>query len=292
MKKIFLLFLFALFCFSAFAQEKYIVNGEAYELKTGVKGTIDLLWNAINREFRYFVKKDNVIIELLNTKDDNKKFKEEYKDILNTLTKGSNLDPSKVKFTLNSLVEFINGYNATVDLNYISNSNLAILKTRLLVFGGITNSPYIVNPGNAKTPLFGAEIEIFEGNASPRHALFFGLKQVFSSDEFKYSTTQFDFGYRFRFINTEKINVYVNIVFGTYNFSKNTFTYVDQDNEIVNQKNTGNGFDAPFSFGFGADFKVSPNGFITLTYNELFALLLENKGNFSTHIALGYKFNL
>ncbi len=197
-----------------------------------------------------------------------------------------------MKFTLNRLANFIDTYNASVDPKYLSTTNIAILKTRLLVFGGISNSPYIINPGNAKTPLFGAEFEIFEGNTSPRHAMFFGIKQVFSSDDFKYSTTQLDLGYRFRFINTEKINVYVNIVFGTYNFSKNTFTFVDQDNEIVNQKNTGNGFDAPFSFGFGADFKVSPNGFITINYNELFALLVENKGNFSTNFALGYKFNL
>ncbi len=92
MKKLFLLFLFALFCFSSFAQEKYIVNGETYELKTGVSGTIDLLWNVINREFRFFVRKDDIIIELLNTKDNSKQFQKEYRETLNALINGSNLD--------------------------------------------------------------------------------------------------------------------------------------------------------------------------------------------------------
>jgi len=292
MKKIIFLLLLTLVCFRNTAQEKYTVNGATHELKSEVTGAIDLLWNIIDKEYRYFVRKDGIITELFNTKGNEKKFKEEYKQTLIALTKGSYQDTNNVKFTLYSLSEFVNNYNNTVDPNYISTAIVTKLKSRLLVFGGITNNPFIINPDNIKTPLFGAEIEVYEGDFSPRHALFFEVKHVLEHADFKYSTTQLSLGYRFRFINSENFNLYANVVFGTYNFSKNTFTYVDQNDELITQENTINGFDAPLSFGIGADFKVSPNGFITFTYNELFALLSENKGNFSTNFALGYKFNL
>ena len=292
MKKLFFLLLFALFCFSASAQKPYTINGETYKLKTEVSGTIDLLWNIIDGKYRYFVKKDGTITELVNTKGNTKKFQEEYKTTLYNLTKGSALNTDTVNLTLYSLRNFINKYNASVDPNYISTSKEAVIKTRLLVFGGISNSPFISNPDNIKNPLFGAEIEIFEGNILPRHALFIELKHVLDNDEFKYSTTQLALGYRYRFINTEAFNLYANIVFGTYNFSKITITYLNEMDETATKEITGNAFNAPFSFGVGADFRVTPNSFITLTYNELFALFLENKGNFSTNIALGYKFDL
>jgi hypothetical protein len=53
-----------------------------------------------------------------------------------------------------------------------------------------------------------------------------------------------------------------------------------------------NGFEVPLAFGVGADIKLSKTSFLSLTYNELFALLLENEGNFSTSFAVGYKFIL
>ena len=53
-----------------------------------------------------------------------------------------------------------------------------------------------------------------------------------------------------------------------------------------------NGFEAPFTFGIGTDIKLSETSFLSITYNELFALLKENEGNFSTSFAIGYKFKL
>ena len=53
-----------------------------------------------------------------------------------------------------------------------------------------------------------------------------------------------------------------------------------------------NGFEVPLAFGVGADIKLSKTSFLSITYNELFALLLENEGNFSSSFAVGYKFIL
>ena len=292
MKKIIFLLLFVLFCFSAKAQKQYTINGETHELKTEVTGTIDLLWNIIDREYRYFVRKNDVITELINTRGNDNKFQEEYKSTLSELTKDSGLNTSDVKLTLYDLGNFINKYNASQDSNYVIASKEAIIKSRLLVFGGVTNSPFINNPDNINNPQFGAEIEIFEGNILPRHTLFFEIKHVLNNDEFKYSTTQLSLGYRFRFINTEKFILYTNVVFGAYNFSKNTLSFINEADVIITEEITNNGFDAPFTFGIGADFKITSNSFITLKYNELFALFVDSQDNFSTNIALGYKFNL
>ena len=292
MKKIILLLLFVLFCFSTSAQKQYTIKGETLELKTEVTGTIDLLWNIIDREYRYFVRKNEVIIELINARGNDNKFQEEYKTTLSELTKDSGLNTSDVKLTLYDLGNFINKYNASQDSNYVIASKEAIIKSRLLVFGGVTNSPFINNPDNINNPQFGAEIEIFEGNILPRHTLFFEIKHVLNNDEFKYSTTQLSLGYRFRFINTEKFILYTNVVFGAYNFSKNTLSFINEADVIITEEITNNGFDAPFTFGIGADFKITSNSFITLKYNELFALFVDSQDNFSTNIALGYKFNL
>ena len=38
----------------------YNVDGTFYDLKSEVSGTIDLLWNIIDNEYRYFIKKDGI----------------------------------------------------------------------------------------------------------------------------------------------------------------------------------------------------------------------------------------
>ena len=292
MKKLFYSIIFFLFCFSALAQDQYNINGETYELKTEVTGTIDLLWNVIDKEFRYFIRKNDIITELVNTRGEDRKYREEYKTILSGLTKESNLGTDKLDLTLYGLRNFINAYNASVDPNYKFTSKEAIIKSRLLLFGGITNSPFINNPDNISNPLFGIEFEVFEGIYFPRHALYFEIKHVLNNDKFKYTTTQLALGYRFRMVKTENFNIYTNIVFGTYNFSKNRFIIINESEENMSEDNSDEEFDVPFSFGIGADFRISPNGFITFNYNELFALFLDNKGNFSTNLSLGYKINL
>ncbi len=290
MKRIFFLLLFVGFSFSVSAQKQYTINGETFELKTEVNGTIDLLWNVIDREYRYFVIKGGMINELVNTKGDTKKFQEEYKVILNNLTKGSGLNTNRVKLTLYSLRNFINEYNASQDSNYVA-INDAVVQSILLIFGGVTNSPFIENINNTNNILFGAEIEVFEASNLPRHSIYLQFQHRFQSDSFEYSQTQFGVGYRFRFLNKKTFSVYANILASTYSFNKQTITYFNFD-VLSEIEISENGFSVPFIFGVGVDFRVTDHSFITLTYNELFALLLDNNGNLSTNISLGYKFNL
>lgn len=287
MKKIIIAILCCLAFQLNFSQETYTVNGESLELKTEIDGELDLLWNVIDGQFRYFVRtKDGTLTELKNTKDDDNNYQEEYKSTLRNLTNGMATD--KLKLTLYSLRNYLDAYNASVDASYTSTTTESNVQFRLGFSGGLTNNPFVGNPDNIKTPMIGAELEIYEANVLPRHSGFLQARHTFENDDFKYSTTELSLGYRFRFINKESFSIYGQVKLATLNFSNVTF--LNQDDIEVNSNETA--FDIPFIFGIGSDIKVGNNSYITIIYGELFALLLDNQGNFSTDIAVGYKFNL
>ena len=291
MKKYILSFALCFITFLCVSQETYTVNDKSYELKTEVSGTIDLLWNIIDGNYRYFAKKADAIVELTNTKDDNNTYKEEYKTILEGITPESSLSTAKVKLTLESLHDYIDAYNASVDSNYVLASKAKLL-TRFSVFGGISNSPFVNNPDNIKNPLFGVEFEFSEAVELPRHSIYFQGKQSIGSDKFDYSATQIIVGYRLRIINKETFSFYTSIDLAQYVFIKERQQELNDLVDIEPVTIKEDGFEAPFIFGIGADIKLSESSFLSITYNELFALLLENAGNFSTSFAVGYKFKL
>jgi hypothetical protein len=286
MKKIIFVFCFFLRITSLDAQETYTVQGETLQLKTEVDGQLDLLWNTVNGRYRSFVRtNDDTITELVNTRDENRHYQEEYKTTLQNLT---GIPPLKVNFTLVDLKAFIDDYNISQDSSYQSSVYNAKLQLRLGVFGGITNSPFIGNPNNAKSPQFGVELELLDGNRIKRHALFMQLRHVLETDDFKYSTTELALGYRFRVINARSFSLYGQSKFATLNFLKNTVPGANDVPVEINETVV----DIPLTFGIGADIRLTDSSYITINYNELFAVLVENNGNFSTNITLGYKFNL
>ncbi len=293
MKKISLILLLISISFSAFSQKDYTVNGETFSLKTEVEGSLNLLWNIVDGNYRYFVENDNKIEELINTKNTSGSYQEEYITSLKQITGNTDINVKSVKLTLPSLRNFINGYNAKQDENYSFSENKLKVNTRLGLFGGITNIPFVDNPDNSTTPLFGAELELYDDKIAKRHGAFLQLMHVLENDDINYSVTEFALGYRFRFIYSKNFNLHANLKLVTLSFSNSTITYEDEDlMQEVTEDKSATSFDAPVIFGLGADIKISENGFITLYYNELFALSLDNQGNFSTNLAIGYKFNL
>nr|WP_321221841.1 outer membrane beta-barrel protein [uncultured Psychroserpens sp.] len=290
MKKLACLFCFVLSFAVSEAQDTYTVNGELLELKTEVNGKLDLLWNIIDGKYRYFVRtENNNIVELKNTKVDGK-FQQEYKILLSELTNES-MSTKRLNLTLFSLKEFIDKHNSNTDSSYQSTAVRNKLHFRLGVFGGVTNNPFITNPDNVSTPQFGGELEVLDAGQISRHAVFLQAKHVVEHDDLQYSTTELSLGYRFRFINKASFSLYGNVKFGTLNFTNSTVV-TNVDGVITTQEFNQTAFDVPFIFGVGADIRVTKNSFITLSYNELFALFLDNQGNFSQDFALGYKFNL
>ncbi|NNL83086.1 MAG: hypothetical protein HKP28_06840 [Winogradskyella sp.] len=289
MKKISLVFCL-LFSLAFYGQTTTVtINGEALELKTEVEGELDLLWNIIDSEYRFFVRSaDGTITQLKSTRNDDNKYQYEYKSTLEQLTKDQNLSADKVKLTLPSLRDYLDSYNQLKNSDYTSAFSKSGLSTRLGISGGLTNNPFVGNPDNKKTALVVAELEVFENNIGDRHAGFIQARKTFESDDFQYALTEFSLGYRYRLVKSNSFSLYGQVKFATLGFSDATFI----DSEDMEQSLNETSFDVPFIFGIGADFKVSDNSYITLIYGELFAALLDNQGNFSTDIAIGYKFNL
>lgn len=293
MKKLVLILICMASSSFAFAQQTYTVNNETLELKTEVEGTLDLLWNTFDGRYRYFIKKaDDSIIELKNTKGSDNKFQNDYQTTLSSLT---NTDASQVKLTTYSLKQFINNYNAQADSNYIISDSQSKLKLRLGVFGGLTNNPFVENPNNETVPFFGSELEVVSDNMSSRHAGFLNVKYGTESDAFKYSATQIALGYRYRFVNTAGFNIYGQTKFATFTLSNITVaTITSAEGEpviIQTEEVSSSAFDTPLIFGLGADIKLG-NGYLSFVYDSLFAVFIDNQGNFPMDFAVGYKFNL
>lgn len=293
MKK-FVFFSCIILCFASVkAQETITVNDKTLQLKTEIDGKLDLLWNIIDGEYRYFIRTSNATItELKNTKGQNNKYQEEYKTTLKEAIGGVDLSTEHVKLTLASLVEFIDNYNKLTDTDFISTHPKSSLEFRLGLFGGLTNSPFVENTENTKTLLAGAELELFQGNSTKRHSGFLQFRQVFDNDDFSYSTTELSLGYRFRVVNSSRFSLYGDVKFATVNFTKVTVTQINNGSEPTIDHISDTVFDVPFIFGIGADIKISECSYITLGYNQLFALLIDHQDNFSTDVTVGYKFKL
>jgi len=290
MKRLLLVLFFALLGYTSQAQIQHNIDGTEYDLTEEISGKLSLYYVVIDGEFRYFIKKNDGITELTNTKAENGKYQEEYKEVLSIETADAGLDISNLKFTLASLKTFADDYNKAKDLNYKMQANRPKPKARLGAFVGVSNNPFVRNPENEITPIFGADFELYDTNA-PRHSMFLGFKQSLKSDEFKYSSSQVGLGYRFRIINKESFALYPQATLATYTFTSTEVTVVD-GLTTTTSTDTGSTFDAPIIFAVGADIKLG-NGYLTLSVNELLAVVnITNQGNFPMDVRVGYKFNL
>jgi hypothetical protein len=253
-----------------------------------------LLWNTIEGEYRYFSKKGDEIHELKNTRT-NGKYQEEYKEILQMQTSDGSAFDDNLKLTLNSLKNFFNEYNSSVDPNFAVEKKSILLKTRLGAFVGISNNIFTQNPENTSSPTAGIDFEIFEQEHLVRHSLVVQFKQTFENSSYKYSATQFSLNYRFKFVKTESFDVFINTKVAAYNHVKRdiTVTETDSNNNTVTTivKESGGSFQAPLTFGIGADYAIG-NGYITFSYNDIVGLGIDSNGEFPIDFSLGYKFNL
>ncbi|MEH6763676.1 hypothetical protein [Aequorivita antarctica] len=274
------------------AQEQYTVDGQTYTLNTEVEGTLTLLWNTVEGEYRYFSKKGNDIVELKNTKQ-NGDYQEEYKVTLQQQTSDASVSTEKVKLTLPSLHAFFVQYNKKKDPNFNETEKSIDLEFRLGAFAGVSNSIYTTNPTNALQPVAGIDLELIDAIKLKRHSVVLRFKQTFESSDYKYTASQISLNYRFKFVKTPKFDAFINCKFAALTFSKREFTYILESDPptIITENSSGSDFNAPVTFGIGADYKVG-NGYITFNYNDIVGLNVESNDEFPVDFTLGYKFNL
>jgi len=290
MKRLLLLLAFAC-SLSLYAQTNYTIDGKEYSLSTEIEGTLSLLWTTKGGTYQYFSKKGTDLTALINTKIDGE-FQEEYKQVLQSQTKDQGMSTDKVKLTLPSLKEFFSEYNQKVDPNYPDLPPKAKLKARLGFFGGMTNYPFFSNPDNTLLPQIGAEVEIVDEVKLKRHSMLVQLRQLFATSDYDFSSTQISLNYRFKFVKSDAVDLYINTKFADY-------VYITQDIDDPNGdgdpedaiSGSGGNFRAPFALGLGADIPLG-NGFLTVAYNDIFALNLEDNGDFTVDFSVGYKFSL
>ncbi len=293
MKKVFSLLICILSLQFINAQETYTVNGETYNLHTEVDGNLSLLWNTIDKEYRYFTKKNGTIMELKNTKKDGD-FQKEYKKTLEALTKDAGMDPKNVRFTLGSLASYIESYNSMTDPDFvITEKESNMLSTRLGFFGGITNSVYTPNPTNAKNPFMGAELEIYDEENWTRHSAAITTEYVFESDDYDYSAFEVGLNYRFRLINGKDFRAFINAKLVSFIYSDSERVILKDDGSIFSsESNTEASLEFPIGLGIGLAYRITPNGFLTLHYNDIVAPGINNNDEFPIDFSLGYKFRL
>ena len=286
-----LLFLAFTCSLSLFAQTNYTIDGKEYSLSTEIEGTLSLLWTTTGGEYQYFSKKGNDLTALINTKSDGK-FQEEYKQVLRLQTSGQGMSTDKVKLTLPSLKKFFSEYNQKVDPNYPALPPKAKLKARLGFFGGMTNYPFFANPDNTLLPQIGAEVEIIDEVKLKRHSMLVQIRQLFATSDYDFSSTQISLNYRFKFVKSDAVDIYVSTKISDYVFVTQDIDDPDGDGDTDDAiSGSGGDFRAPFALGLGADIPIG-NGFLTVAYNDIFALNLEDNGNFTVDFSLGYKFSL
>lgn len=274
---------------SLYAQEDYTVNGETYSLKTDVKGNLELLWNVIDGQFRYFLKKGDYITELKNTKQDGR-YQQEYKQVLSEQTADVSISTKKVNLTLPSLHSFFAEYNALKDSGFTDAKRNTELKLLLGGFLGVTNSVFTANITNESQAFVGLELELIDPVKLKRHAVVLDFKHTFEGSDNKYSISQTSLSYRFKFIKTAKLDIYANAKFFAFSFFNTEYTLVDKG-VIKVEKESGSDFSSPLTLGIGADYKVG-NGYITFAYRDIVGINMDSNKEFPIDFSLGYKFHL
>lgn len=268
------------------AQEIFIIKGDTLQLHREVKGPLSLYWNLQGTTYRYFVQKKNTIRELTNSDG-------EYKRQLTELTEDANIGTNDVKFVLYSLKYFTNRYNALVQEDYVYNTSTPNIRHRLGLFTGLSNNKYTTNPKNIVAPVLGLELEFFDPNLAPRHSAFLQLRQSFKRNEYRYSSTQLSVNYRFKTLYFSGFDLHIDTELATLIYSEDKVDITNNDGEIIAiEDDRGFSFAAPFSFGIGADIKVTDISYITLSYNDIVSLVLDGNGSFPLDFTVGYKFNL
>jgi len=274
----------------SFAQMTHTIDGKSYELTESIAGKASLFYVIADGKYLYFIKKEGSLTELTNTKGENGKYQEEYKEVLSILTADAAVDITTINLTLGSLKTYVDTYNKASDIDYRLQAERPVTKARLGAFGGMSNNPFVNNPNNTLVPVFGVEAELYDEKRT-RHSLGLQFKQSLKADDFKYFSSQFGLFYRFRVINKESFSIYPQAIFATYTYSESETSIITGGLTTVS-KSSGSAFDAPIILGLGADIKLG-NGFITLSANESFALInFENQGNTPLDLRLGYKFNM
>lgn len=270
------------------AQEEYNVDGQVYLLRSDVKGELELLWNIIDNEYRFFLKDGDVITELKSS-DHGGRYRNDYKQLLEERTADADLSTKRVSLSLLSLHNFFVEYNSIKDPKFFAESNNAPLQLWVGTYGGTTNSIFTENITNESQPVVGFELELIDTIKLKRHTIVLDLRNTFKGNEHKYSATQFGLSYRFKFVKSVKFDMFLNTKIVTFAFFEKEIFGIEEKDPI--RKFSGNNYTTPLTFGIGADYKVG-KGYMTFGYHDFVSLMMDSNEENAMDFSLGYKFQI
>lgn len=278
------------------AQQTYHINGEELMLETAVEGPLTLLWQKENRDYRYFLKRDNEIVELKNTKEGSAD-REEYKEVLRRHTFNT-LPVHRVKFNLKGLSIFFVNYNNQIEprehtpvelrLGFYGGVDNVVYSDPELTVGGITYLPY-----NELHPKLGVEFEAIDSKRL-RHSAVAQMEYIMNTSAHGYTSFEVSINYRFRFIKTPRFYVYANVKLASFITSTAEYLSSVSDGEVPEYhftKISTTGISSPFLFGLGAEYRIG-SGYLTFGYNDIVGLNATSNKEFPINLTLGYKFIL
>ena len=117
------------------------------------------------------------------------------------------------------------------------------------------------------------------------------FRQIFGGSDYDFNSSQLSLNYRFKFIKSDKFDVFINAKVADYVYIKQDISVTDASGNVVNLAASGGDFQAPFALGIGADVALG-NGYLTFGLYDLVAVNLNDNGEFPLDFVAGYKFNL
>lgn len=275
---LFFLLLCVTFTKALVAQNNYTVNGESLILYMEEQGDLNLLTERSQKTYRFFILKQDKIIELTP---------ENYQTKLNELTKDEQLNVSKVNYNIRSLSQFIQLYNEKSR----EASTVSELDWRIGVWSGLSNFTNFTNEFNVNTIFTGIELELFSPTHHTRNSLFTHVRGTFPiDDELGVEFIELMLGYRFKLINTNQFHLYFDSELVTFGRYTESFVVENSNSEINETSQTNTSLSTPLGLGIGAAVFLSEELLLTFGYSNVVRLGESTRSDFPIDFRLGLKF--
>lgn len=268
----------------------FVIEGDTLKLTAEVRGELSLCWDEGPERPRFFVRRGDRMLEL---KDSLHNGRAQYQMELERITRDQNPSLGDLEFSLASLGAFVRTYNENAQQQKTQKESQRVFASRIGFFTGLTNNVYADNPDNVLAPLIGLEFEMFNPQFSWRHSVVVDLEQSFKREGYRYTATQLSVGYRYRFVQINRLQFYLDATLGRLLYERDEYQEIDAHGQLLAMRdNSGFKLQAPLSLGIGADYQVTQKGYITFGYNEVVSATLESNGSFPIDITLGYRYQL
>lgn len=282
MKKFaFLLVLLIISFQMSFAQKDTLtVNGVEKILNYSVKGELSLLVDQQDEKETLYLKKADKVEKLTA---------ENYKSQLNNFTNDIYVDFDDTKFELSDIKSVVNKYNSIFNSIDVTPP----VSVRLGLLGGSSNyTAYLPTAVDDQFLMGGISLEFYNEEKLNRHSVIFQVRNNLDQGDIDLNILEFGLGYRFKIINKENFHFYFETEF--LNLHKVEFdeSRLPDDLDFISETSSNYGIEPPLGLGFGMAYQVAKDLFLSLNYNNLYYIGLDDNGEFPVDVRFGIKYKL